>query len=218
VLEMMHCATTFEAMHHPDKNLLKSLPKDTLQVVRGLIIDMILATDMAKHFDLIGKFKSKLSMSGVNLTLPEHRNEVLKIITKASDVGHAAKCAALHSKWTELVCEEFFRQGEQEKKLGLAVSMYCDREKTDLAKSQIGFIKNIVMPIYESLYLCFLSEDIKKCCVEQLEENVRMWETSVFKKRVQTLSVEQSPEHNLKQRTETIVAKNRSYKNLLSNE
>ena len=216
---MMHCATTFDIMQNPDRNVMKGVNKETGHVVRGLIIDMILATDMAKHFDLIGKFKSKLSMSGVNLSLPEHRNEVLKILTKASDVGHAAKNQVLHQKWTEMVCEEFFNQGDREKKLGLTVSMFCDREKTDLAKSQIGFIKNIVMPIYESLYLCFLSEDIKRSCCEQLEDNVKMWESSVFKKRVMTLSVESNTELNLKQRTETIVGKNRpSYKCLLANE
>ena len=38
--------------------------------------------------------------------------------------------------------EEFFKQGEKEKELGLPCSPLCDRENTLVAESQIGKEKN----------------------------------------------------------------------------
>lgn len=168
---------------------------------------MILATDMAKHFDLVGKFKAKLACANFSFKHPEQRLEVLKIFTKASDVAHAGKNMELHQKWTNLVCDEFFAQGDLEKKLDLPVSMYCDRDKTDLPKSQIGFIKNIVFPIYECIHLCFESECIKTNCLDQLDSNMKMWESLANRKRVMTLSVDSINGHTgFKVRTETTLS------------
>lgn len=206
VLENMHSATIFSLMQEESKNILRTLPKELSSIVRSLIIEMILSTDMAKHFDLVGRFKARLNCSEVNLKDAEQRAEILRIITKASDIGHAAKSSELHKKWTNLICEEFFTQGDCEKKLGLPVSMYCDREKTDLGKSQIGFIRNIVLPVYESLYLCFGSSQIKENCIEQLEENVKMWEDGMLKRRVMTLFADSTEFPSVKVRTETTVS------------
>lgn len=218
---MMHCATTFDIMKNEEKNIMATLPKDMSAIVRGLIIEMILATDMAKHFDLVGKFNAKLKCGSIVMVNPDQRAEILRIITKASDVGHAGKSSALHQKWTGLICEEFFNQGDREKQLNIPVSMYCDREKTDLPKSQIGFIKNIVLPIYESIYLGLGSIEINKNCLEQLQENIKMWENSSFNKRVMTLSLnmEDKEKKPLKPRNETIINKGRqSYGTLLMND
>ncbi|OMJ70238.1 hypothetical protein SteCoe_31836 [Stentor coeruleus] len=205
VLEMMHSATTFQLMQKDNQDILANLPKDMGVLVRALIIEMILATDMAKHFDLIGKLKAKMINSpSINLTSADQRNEIMKIITKASDVGHAAKCQELHQKWTSLVCEEFFMQGDMEKAQGLPISMYCDREKTDIAKSQSGFIKNIVLPIYETLNQCLNSSEIKEKCIDQLEQNMKSWESLVLPKRVHSL-MEPEENHTLKSRTETTI-------------
>ena len=99
VLEMMHCSTTFQAMQQDQGDLLEHLPPDEILAIRVLIIELILATDMAKHFDIIGKFKAKLiSSTPILFTTSEKRLEVLKIIIKASDVGHSAKSLEIHKK------------------------------------------------------------------------------------------------------------------------
>jgi hypothetical protein len=45
-----------------------------------------------------------------------------------------------------LLLEEFFRQGDLERELGLPFSPLCDRNNTLVAVSQIGFIEFIVEP------------------------------------------------------------------------
>jgi hypothetical protein len=40
---------------------------------------------------------------------------LLKIGIKCADIGHAAKEVELHEKWTKMISEEFFNQGDMEK-------------------------------------------------------------------------------------------------------
>ena len=92
-------------------------------------------------------------------------------------MGHAAKHTELHEKWCYLVIEEFFTQGDEEKKRNIPVSMYCDRENTNIAKSQAGFIKNIVLNLYVTLNLILASEEIEATCINQLKHNESYWES-----------------------------------------
>eukprot|EP00493_Phyllostaurus_siculus_P003374 UN03389 len=50
--------------------------------------------------------------------------------------------------------DEFFKQGDKEKDLNLPVSPLCDRAKTDIDASEVGFIKFVVKPWFESLFEC----------------------------------------------------------------
>jgi len=56
-----------------------------------------------------------------------------------SDIGHAAKTFPLHARWSRLVRQEFFQQGDEERRLGLPISPLCDRNNAEpLAQSQLG--------------------------------------------------------------------------------
>ena len=75
-----------------------------------------------------------------------------------------------------MVIDVFFAQGDLEKCKHQLVSTYCDRETTDVDKSQAGFLKNICIPLYQvwGVYLC--SENIEKNCLQQQETNQKYWD------------------------------------------
>lgn len=57
VLESHHAALTFKlTLSNPDANIFKNLDKETFKEVRHSMIDMILATEMTKHFEHLTKF------------------------------------------------------------------------------------------------------------------------------------------------------------------
>ena len=57
VLENHHAALGFKLTTSDDRvNILKNLDRDTYKVVRQGIIDLVLATDMSKHFIHLNKF------------------------------------------------------------------------------------------------------------------------------------------------------------------
>ena len=192
VLEMMHASTTYSLMQTASHNILHSLPSDSWVIIRKVVLKMILATDMSRHFDMLSAFKAThLTTTTAALSSPDERMEVFEMVIKCADVGHAGKMEELHEKWTMLVCEEFFQQGDLEKQLGLPVSMYCDRDTADIPKvtstqSQMGFIQNIVLPLYETLNGFLISPSMESVCIRQLHENISFWDKKSKYKRQNT--------------------------------
>ena len=188
VLEMMHASLLFQLLKEKQYDILQDLGPEQWGVFRKDVIDMILATDMGKHFELLGQFKVKyLSTDLHDMSNGEVRLDLFKLMIKAADVGHAAKSTELHESWCNLVIQEFYEQGDMEKLLGLPLSMYCDRENTDVSKSQLGFIRNIVLPLFNSLNIVLSSQMIEEKCIRQLWINQTFWENKKKASRGQSL-------------------------------
>jgi hypothetical protein len=175
VLEMMHASTVFQVLKSENFNIFASLQPDKMAQVRKLIIDMILATDLAKHFDILSFMRTKYSENS-DLSNRDARADVFRLCLKCADVGHSAKSLELHEKWCILITEEFFEQGDEEKKLGLPVSMFCDKETANISKSQVGFLRNIASPLFNTLSSILASEEVEKACLMQLKHNEAYWE------------------------------------------
>ena len=99
VLEMMHSSLLFQILKDQDSNILSSFSDEKWSIIRKDIIGMILATDMGKHFELLGQFKAKyLNTEFHDFGDAETRLDLFKIITKAADIGHTAKNSELHER------------------------------------------------------------------------------------------------------------------------
>jgi len=177
VLENMHCSKTYQIMNKPDCNLFGNLTPEDWIKSRKLVVEMILETDMSKHFEILGRFKIRaFSLSDFNINNQDDKVQLLSMGLKCADIGHSAKTTDLHEKWTKLVCEEFFNQGDIEKAKHQPVSMYCDRDTTDIPKSQAGFLKNICIPLFEAWCNYLHSDSINLLVLEQIKRNHQNWE------------------------------------------
>ncbi|XP_072034774.1 dual specificity calcium/calmodulin-dependent 3',5'-cyclic nucleotide phosphodiesterase 1A-like isoform X2 [Amphiura filiformis] len=146
VLENHHLSRAFRIIQEEDKNILQNLGKEEFNELRNLVVDMVLATDMSFHFQQIKHIKSN-----VNSQDSVDKSKALALAIHCADISHPAKEWRLHNKWTRLLMNEFFKQGDREKELGLPFSPLCDRNSTMIAESQIGFIDFIVEP---SMVVC----------------------------------------------------------------
>ena len=61
----------------------------------------------------------------------------MQMLLKGADIGHLAAAPALHQRWAYQLEEEFFRQGDEERGLGLPVSPLMDRNLRGMTKTQI---------------------------------------------------------------------------------
>ena len=61
VLENHHCSAAFNLLITTEHNFFEALDRKTFSTVRSHIVDMVLATDLAQHFDLLTRFKKKVS-------------------------------------------------------------------------------------------------------------------------------------------------------------
>lgn len=176
VLENMHCSTIFSIMKVTGCNILDTLERSDWFTVRSLVVSMVLGTDMAKHFEILAQFRARvLGLKDLELNNFEDKKLVLTYVIKCADLGHSAKATELHVKWSYLLSQELFAQGDLEKERFQTVSMYCDRENTDVDKSQAGFLKNICVPLYETLGAFLDSKEVRESCIEQQQANVKYW-------------------------------------------
>ena len=124
------------------------------QTFRRIVIDLILATDMSKHMKLLADMKTMVeSKSKLNLSLNHtDRVQVLQTLVHCADLSNPCKSTDLYSFWLDSVQQEFFEQGDLEKKMGLEISPMCNRDTDSsiVAQNQIGFIDYIVFPLWEA--------------------------------------------------------------------
>eukprot|EP00727_Mastigamoeba_balamuthi_P006847 m51a1_g2783 hypothetical protein (1065) ;mRNA; r:10707-15197 len=76
---------------------------------------------------------------------------LMTIFIKVADLSNSMRSWDTYSKWTAQICHEFFLQGEQEKKLGMPVSPFMDKETTSIPKMQSTFLEYIAQPLVESM-------------------------------------------------------------------
>ncbi len=145
VLEHYHAASMFEMMKDTELDIFASFTNDSRKLVREFIIGMVLSTDMAAHFDIIGKFKSKLASTGLLYEVKADKKLCLSMTLKCADVNFVAKNQTLCKAWTRMAMEEYFFQGDQEVKLRMPVSAFMSRATTDPAKCQIVKSLNVCL-------------------------------------------------------------------------
>lgn len=202
VLESMHCSIVYKFLMDPEHNLFESLSNEDWITSRKIIIEMILSTDMSKHFEILGRFKTRaLNLCDINLEKIDDKLLFFATGLKCADIGHSAKYTDLHQKWTAMVLEEFFKQGDLEKAKNIPVSMYCDRKTTNIPKSQAGFLINICLPLFESWARYINTPNINKT-LEELKKNIDHWRTQErFRKFTQPPALEKpdqmSPQRSL---------------------
>jgi len=172
VLENFHCASAFTIMYDDQHNILSGLTEAQKKEVRECVVNMVLATDMAQHFDLLGKFKSKLAGNGFDPKDRKDRLLLLQIAIKCADISNPAKSQYLCNAWAGRVMAEFYIQGDEERKQSMQISAFMDRTKPAEAKCQVGFIDFIVGPLYE-VWTSFLPEMAN--CQAILDQNRNMW-------------------------------------------
>lgn len=153
VCESMHVARGFEIMQNPSgqNNILSGISEEDYWKVRRCIIDTVMATDLSKHLDFTARLRTLAANRKSEETFRDN-NLLLQIAIKSSDLGHCSKKLSLHLRWTELIVEEMFQQGDKERELGKTISSFCDRTSADTPKNQIGFFEFVILPWWRALW------------------------------------------------------------------
>lgn len=152
VMETHHCNVAINILSKDEFNMFIDFSADELKKMWTLIIKLILATDMAHHFQLIKKTTEILDANEFSYDIDEHRLLTLQLILKVGDISNVSRPFTLADKWCDVLNQEFFRQGDHEKEQGFGLtSPLNDREHPDKPKSQIGFYNFVCMPLYQAI-------------------------------------------------------------------
>ncbi len=167
ILENFHISESFKLiLRNPECNIFgKDKPWDQLKSIRKRIIECVLSTDMARHFDIVNALQNLITTHQitkgtnnekvVNKKTPatefDSKQFILGACIHATDIGNPARPFHIAEEWTVRVMEEFWRQGDMEKKMKLPVSFLCDRATVKIPQAQVGFITGLVKPLFEKM-------------------------------------------------------------------
>lgn len=165
VLESHHAAFAFKLTLSDEKvNIFQKLEREVYRSVRASIIDMVLATEMNKHFEHLSKFVNVFQKpipedepfepehgDPAGLRSPENLVLIKRMLIKCSDVSNPARPISLCSQWAYRIAEEYCAQTDEEKRRGLPVVMPSfDRATCNIANSQTGFISYFVRDMFRA--------------------------------------------------------------------
>uniref|UniRef100_A0A8C0FDH8 PDEase domain-containing protein n=1 Tax=Bubo bubo TaxID=30461 RepID=A0A8C0FDH8_BUBBB len=183
VLENHHLAVGFKLLQEENCDIFQNLSKKQRQSLRKMAIDMVLATDMSKHMNLLADLKTmvetkKVTSLGV-LLLDNYsdRIQVLQNMVHCADLSNPTKPLELYRQWTDRIMVEFFRQGDREREKGMEISPMCDKHTASVEKSQVGFIDFIAHPLWET-WADLVHPDAQEI-LDTLEDN-REWYQSMI--------------------------------------
>ncbi|CAI9544922.1 unnamed protein product, partial [Staurois parvus] len=197
VLENHHLAVGFKLLQEENCDIFQNLTKKQRQTLRKMVIDMVLATDMSKHMNLLADLKTmvetkKVTSLGV-LLLDNYsdRIQVLQNMVHCADLSNPTKPLELYRQWTDRIIVEFFHQGDREREKGMEISPMCDKHNASVEKSQVGFIDYIVHPLWET-WADLVHPDAQEI-LDTLEDN-REWYHSMIPQSPSPPPDEQDPD------------------------
>ncbi|KTF90791.1 hypothetical protein cypCar_00033656 [Cyprinus carpio] len=192
VLESHHAALAFQLTVRDGKcNIFKNMERTQFRTLRQAIIDMVLATEMTRHFEHVNKFVNSINkpMSAIEETSsnsegsdcegqasirnsPENRLLIKRMLIKCADVANPCRPLELCIEWAGRISEEYFAQTDEEKRQGLPVVMpVFDRNTCSIPKSQISFIDYFITDMFDA-WDAFAS---LPGLMEHLAENYKYW-------------------------------------------
>lgn len=180
VMETHHCSVSIQVLSKEENNLFKSLTAADFKIMWTLIIQLILITDMAKHFDYLKEINALLDAGPLDLTDQHQRLLMMQGLLKCGDISNVSRPFELADKWCDVLCEEFFRQGDLEMASGMEyTSPLNDREHLDKPKSQIGFYTFVCLPLFQGVTR--LVPELQ-CNVDQVQSNLAVWKAAAAEK------------------------------------
>jgi hypothetical protein len=184
VQENYHISEAFKVLKNTSCDILANYNGNEKKLIRKRMVDMILATDMAYHTRIFTSMKLKVEkLSSFKI---EHlvknletqsakfdaKQEILNYTLHAADLSHNVKSFDLTRQWTRLVMNEFWEQGDLERKEGLPISFNCDRTVANVPRGQIGFLNGIIIPTFQLLAFIFPKVEF---FVENAKNNLEKW-------------------------------------------
>ncbi|DBA95437.1 TPA: putative 3',5'-cyclic phosphodiesterase pde-3, partial [Trebouxia sp. C0006] len=149
-LENHHLAASSRVLYMPEYCFPPKEMAGHLIGLRSTCISQVLGTDMKKHFEILSRFQAAFkqvprSPGGHNSTddtkwdstKVEDKTLLHQMILKCADIGHLAAAPRTHKRWAIQLEEEFFRQGDKERSVGLTVSPLMDRNQQGNNNSRI---------------------------------------------------------------------------------
>ncbi|XP_062336484.1 high affinity cAMP-specific 3',5'-cyclic phosphodiesterase 7A-like isoform X1 [Osmerus eperlanus] len=175
VLENHHWKSAVALLR--ESALLSHLPAEDRMNMEQRLGSIILATDISRQNKYLSEFRTHLDKGELCLGDPWYRHFILQMAMKCADICNPCRPWKLCKLWSEKVTEEFFHQGDIERKHNLEVTPLCDRQSNSVANIQIGFITYVVEPLFRE-WARFSDTRLSQTMLDHLSLNKAGWKGS----------------------------------------
>ena len=133
-LEQYHLESALGIMTQPSNDFLDSAEPGVRSQLYGLVSELVLATDMAKHAEL---------MKGIARSFLEDEGEerllwLLRLFMKVADLHHCTGSPAAHVSWAKNLYSE-------------AQGRFTDELPSAFGTGQLGFFDDVVLPMVDMM-------------------------------------------------------------------
>lgn len=154
ILESHHAAVTFLlTLNDMNANIFKNLQRRTYRKLRRKIIDMVLGTEMTRHFEHLSNFVKTVVVPDPRkyFTEDELRGTIRRMLVKVADVSNPARPLRFSMEWARRISDEYIQQTDREKEMNLQVfNQNFDRNNCNIARSQVTFYEFIVLDLIKT--------------------------------------------------------------------
>lgn len=190
-MEHHHFNHTVTILQNEGHNIFKHLTSDQYKQILGDIRQCILATDLALFFGNRARLQEVCDKNEFSWDNTEHRHVLMAISMTACDLCSMYKPWNVQLQVVNVIMEEFWLQGDEEKSQGLTPMPMMDRDKKDeLPHLEVGFLVGICLPCYELMVQVLPNT---KPMVDGARSNLKKWKYLAENK----LTVDQLPESQL---------------------
>lgn len=158
-----------------EAKLFDHFAQDVLDDMKEQLKHLILATDIARQNEYLKRFKDLTSSHHFSMQNTDDRALVLQMALKCADLGNPCRPWLISRVWSQLICDEFYRMGQIERRLGVPLTPICQREKTSIAGIQADFFRFIVLPLLE-LWHKFLESPLSDLLMSNFDHNYKRWQ------------------------------------------
>ncbi|XP_046652777.1 uncharacterized protein LOC124343496 isoform X3 [Daphnia pulicaria] len=174
VLENHHWRSAMACLM--ESGMMDSLERTSAHELQRQIQSLILATDIARQQEFLSAFQGFLNTSSLDMQTGDHRHFMLQIALKCADICNPCRPWEVSRAWSLQVSEEFYRQGDLERRLGLPVTPLCDRFTSSVCKIQTGFFRFIAAPLFEEWHR-FQATPLSWNMLNYLRSNKLKWDS-----------------------------------------
>lgn len=198
-MEHHHFNMTVNILNQENHNIFAKLNPDEYKQVLGNIKHCILATDLALFFPNKARLTNILKDDAFSWDLPDHRMIVEALVMTASDLCSSSKPWDLQLATVTVIYEEFYSQGDREKREGRIPVPIMNRKYEDQQSlHQVGFIGGICLPCYDLLVKVLPNTAPMQ---EQCTYNLNVWKAKAEERNNQLQIKEENQEEEEKEST-----------------
>ncbi|XP_026796701.2 high affinity cAMP-specific 3',5'-cyclic phosphodiesterase 7A isoform X3 [Pangasianodon hypophthalmus] len=157
-----------------ESGLLSHLSSADRQSLEERLGSLILATDISRQNEYLSEFRAHLDRADLRLNNSQDRHFILQMALKCADICNPCRPWHLSKLWSHKITEEFFSQGDIERRRNLDLSILCDRNTYTVGKIQIGFISFLVEPLF-SEWARFSETPLSHIMISHMTSNKFKW-------------------------------------------